>query len=383
MSIKENPNNVNSSSYIKKKNNANIEKDNLKLIHWNWNSLNNKIEEFKSFCLKFNPQVISLNETKMSEFNAQYILNINNYTTIHKARNYKKNGGGGVALLVRKDIKFSECRLFDSLDLEICAINLSINGKETCIITYYNPPNLKLSEEVFHILRKKCAEYVIMGDLNAKATLWCSDKNNDSGDILDNIILDNDCIIANSKEPTHKNFNGKTTSILDYIIISTKLFDYVEDCTVLSNEDMTSDHFPISLKLSLKRTISKNNNIYQHSIKFKKYNFEKANWDGFKSALPTAVDSKIGDNVDKLEEFIKHSLIKASDQFIPIFTKVIKSKQLPKHILELIKARKTARKIADKDPDCKSAKKLYNKLTETIREENRAACCKILLLKIV
>jgi hypothetical protein len=309
----------------------------------------------------------------MSEFNAQYILNINNYTTIHKARNYKKNGGGGVALLVRKDIKFSECRLFDSLDLEICAINLSINGKETCIITYYNPPNLKLSEEVFHILRKKCAEYVIMGDLNAKATLWCSDKNNDSGDILDNIILDNDCIIANSKEPTHKNFNGKTTSILDYIIISTKLFDYVEDCTVLSNEDMTSDHFPISLKLSLKRTISKNNNIYQHSIKFKKYNFEKANWDGFKSALPTAVDSKIGDNVDKLEEFIKHSLIKASDQFIPIFTKVIKSKQLPKHILELIKARKTARKIADKDPDCKSAKKLYNKLTETIREENRAA----------
>jgi hypothetical protein len=310
----------------------------------------------------------------MSGFNAQYILNINNYTTIHKARNYSKNGGGGVALLIKKDIQFSECRLFDSLDLEICAINLSINGKETCIMTYYNPPNLKLSEEVFHILRKNCAEYVIMGDFNAKTTLWCSDKNNDSGDILDNIILDNDCIIANSKEPTHKNFNGKTTSILDYIIISTKLFDYVEDCTVFSDEDMTSDHFPISLKLCLKRTISKNNNIYQQSTKFKKYNFEKANWDGFKNALPTAVDSKIGNNVDKLEEFIKQSLIKASDQFIPIFTnKVNKSKQLPKHILELIKARKTARKIADKDPDCKSAKKLYNKLTETIREENRAA----------
>jgi hypothetical protein len=179
-----------------------------------------------------------------------------------------------------------------------------------------------------------------MNDLNAKTTLCCSDKNNDNGDIPDNIM------------PTHKNFNGKTSSILDYFIISTKLFDYVEDCTVFSDEDMTSDHFPISLKLKLNRNISKKN-IYQHFTKFKKYNFEKANWDGFKNALPTAVDSNIGDNVDELEEFIKHSLLKASDQFIPIFTnKANKSKQLPKHILDLIKARKTARKIADKDPDC-------------------------------
>ena len=197
-----------------------------------------------------------------------------------------------------------------------------------------------------------------MGDLNAKTTLWCSDKNNDNGDILDNIMLDNDCIIANSKEPIHKNFNGKTTSILDYFIISTKLFDYVEDFTVFSDEDMTSDNFTIFLKLSLKRSIWKKN-IYQHLTKFKKFNFEKANWDGFKKALPTAVDSNIGDNVNKLEEFIKHSILKASDQFIPIFTnKANKSKQLPKHILDLIKARRAARKIADKDPDCKSAKKL-------------------------
>ena len=294
----------------------------------------------------------------MSEFNAQYILNINNYTTFHKARNYSKNGGGGVALLIREDIKFSERRLFDSLDLEICAINLSINRKETCVRTYYNPPNLKLSDEVFHILRKNCAEYIIKGDLNAKTTLWCSDNNNDNGDILDNIMLDNDCIKANGKEPTHKNFNRKTTSILDYFIISTKLFDYVEDCMVFSDEDMTSDNFTIFLKLSLKRSIWKKN-IYQHLTKFKKFNFEKANWDGFKKALPTAVDSNIGDNVNKLEEFIKHSILKASDQFIPIFTnKANKSKQLPKHILDLIKARRAARKIADKDPDCKSAKKL-------------------------
>jgi exonuclease III len=87
----------------------NIVNKTIDLIHWNCNSLNNKIEELKSFCLKFSPAIISLNETKISEFNASYILNVENYTTIHKARDKNKNGAGGVALLIRQDIKFSEC----------------------------------------------------------------------------------------------------------------------------------------------------------------------------------------------------------------------------------------------------------------------------------
>ncbi len=45
---------------------------------------------------------------------------------------------------------------------------------------------------------------------------------------------------------------------------------------------------------------------------------------------------------------------------------------MPEHILDLIKARKLARKISKKDLNCKSAKKLYNKLTEVIRKENQA-----------
>ena len=90
--------------YDKKKRSINIVNKTINLIHWNCNSQNNKIDEFKSLCLKFNPAIISLNETKMSVFNANYILNIKNYITIHKARDKNKNGAGGVALLIRNDI---------------------------------------------------------------------------------------------------------------------------------------------------------------------------------------------------------------------------------------------------------------------------------------
>ena len=55
------------------------------------------------------------------------------------------------------------------------------------------------------------------------------------------------------------------------------------------------------------------------------------------------------DNVDKLEEFIRNNIINASNQFIPYYENIgIKSKKLPEHILDLIKARKLVRKISNK-----------------------------------
>jgi exonuclease III len=77
------------------------------MIHWNCNSINNKIDKFKDFCLNNKPHIISLNETKLNEDRASYFLKIDNYILIHKSRNSGKNGAGGVELLIREDVKFS------------------------------------------------------------------------------------------------------------------------------------------------------------------------------------------------------------------------------------------------------------------------------------
>ena len=69
----------------------------------------------------------------MSEFSAKYILDIDNYTTIHRARSLNQNVAGGVALVIRKDVKFSEFNKLDSLNKEIRAININFNGIETCL----------------------------------------------------------------------------------------------------------------------------------------------------------------------------------------------------------------------------------------------------------
>ena len=179
-----------------------------------------------------------------------FILQIDNYNVIHKTRNSGKNGAGGVALLIREDINFSECKIFDNLEIEICAVNIMINKNEVCVLSYYNPPLKELSEKVFEILKETKTKFILMGDLNAKTTLWEAEINNSNGDTLDEIILNNDCLIMNNKESTHYCFNGKTESILDYCIVSSnihKLFDSVE---VLKNDDMTSDHVPIKINFN-------------------------------------------------------------------------------------------------------------------------------------
>ena len=157
-----------------------------------------------------------------------------------------------------------------------------------------------------------------MGDLNAKSTLWGADKNNENGDILDNLILENDYIIVNNKEPTHVHFNGKTSSILDYCIITTKLYDIFKEYLLLKEEDMTSDHFPSLIKLKINEN-KQNNNSRQYFYKTKQFNYNKANWELFRRSLPNRLDSNSGTSVDEINEFVRNSLINAADCSIPIF----------------------------------------------------------------
>ena len=54
--------------------------ESLSIIHWNSNSLKNKLEEFNLFIKKFSPDIITINETnviikrQMNAYNSATIL---------------------------------------------------------------------------------------------------------------------------------------------------------------------------------------------------------------------------------------------------------------------------------------------------------------------
>ena len=81
------------------------------IVHWNCNF----------FLSNYDPDIIILNETKLNDFSGNNLFNqLINYNYIHKQR-HEKNGAGGVALLLKKELRNEQYGLLD-LNIELIAI---------------------------------------------------------------------------------------------------------------------------------------------------------------------------------------------------------------------------------------------------------------------
>ena len=106
--------------------NKSISNLNAFLIHWNCNSINKKIDEFKHFLNLHKPCFVTLNETKMNSKRAEEKLNFSGYITFHRhKKDNKKNGAGGVAILVRTDLACERDIDLDWMDLEVISVTHS------------------------------------------------------------------------------------------------------------------------------------------------------------------------------------------------------------------------------------------------------------------
>ena len=103
--------------YIKMYNNLkhSTPKDILRVIHWNCRAFTQQRRgEFASFLKEKSPDIISLQEVKLTETEANGFLVFEGYQTIYKPRKSNPKLGGGIALLIRDGIDFEELTIFDS-----------------------------------------------------------------------------------------------------------------------------------------------------------------------------------------------------------------------------------------------------------------------------
>ena len=139
--------------------------ESIKVIHWNCNSIKNKINEFLIFIQLNKPDLISLNETKCCETWANELLCISGYNSAYKCRNIN---GGGVAILIKDKYEFDEITM-ELFNEEIIGITSKFNNKTIGFFSHYNPPNRELNIELFEYIQNNFENYFIMGDLNAKS----------------------------------------------------------------------------------------------------------------------------------------------------------------------------------------------------------------------
>jgi exonuclease III len=342
--------------------NKNYNSRNLKIVHWNCNSIKNKIELLGEYLLKYKPHIISLNEIKLSTYEANHLLRFCGYSSLAKCRKDDKAKGGGVAILVRADVAYNVASDFDYLNLELVSIRLVLHGKEITILSYYNPPTSSIESQLWLHLQNSKEDFILCGDLNCRSSSLGGIGSNRNGELLENIILDHDFIILNDSSPTF--FRNDYFELLDYMISTPRIASKCIKFKVEENSLLFSDHIPIECWIVCEWPVKEN----KKSIAF---DFSRANWPLFREELDKIATSHshILDTLDinELNEFFANSILLAADKSIPRKGN-ISSKRLPANILALIKKRREMKNCFFKDPSLNSKTEI-NRITKDIKEE--------------
>ena len=231
----------------------------------------------------------------------------------------------------------------------------------------YTPPDKLLDYELVANLTKLENESILMGDLNAKSVnIGCKVTNN-SGKVLEDLILNRDISIYNNLSPTYLTFKPENgySEILDLLIGSSSLGNRIFKFRSLEYQTMGSDHCPISCLLSLNRKIKMDDVAVKP-----RFNFHRADWSKYEEILTTRsnefsylLNEDMG--VEKLNERVTEDILHAVNVSIPL-TKPRKPNSLPQNIVELIKCRREVRKsLKLSQNDLLRVK--YNQLTSEIR----------------
>ena len=255
----------------------------LKVVQWNCFKMTQaRLFEFKLFLDHFQPDLVSIQEIKMNQEQANLFLRFDGYKVYYKPRS-KGNleCGGGTAIIVKETINHLR---ISGLDPDLDHVGITIETADFCfnLISLYTPSN-SLKKEMFLKYKKFGQDIFILGDLNSKTpTLGCRALISDSnGKVLEEILSsDTDLVVLNDEPPTYSRYKSDYSEILDLFICPSKLANSMLSYEVMTEHMMSSDHAPIMSILGLK-------NFFRVEIKpaVPKFNFNKTDWGDYGHVL--------------------------------------------------------------------------------------------------
>ena len=108
---------------------------------------------------------------------------------------------------------------------ECLAINIFDNNVNFILISYYNAPQNSLNVEVLKEVYDKYKKVIVIGDLNAKTKNLGCNNTNKNGELLEELVLESNILIANNNEATYSRIHDKSNDILDWCLISSNMHD--------------------------------------------------------------------------------------------------------------------------------------------------------------
>ena len=321
-------------------------KTKIKIVQFNANGINNKIIELQQLIKKHMPEVICIQETKLSAKQAP--PSIEGYSSEVESRD---RDGGGVLTYIRADKKFTRLKTIKTID-EAQLLKTKIHLKPKVSITisnlYITPQHLPTEQDdtlVKRYLREAMKEEaVVVTDINGHSRNWFDGDNTDHrGNTIEEVVEQSDSIVINENQPTRIPFNRGNNqaqpSAPDITIIPNKLAIHT---TWKTEVKLSSDHLPIIIEINSGSTHKKEHRTFT--------NYNKADWEKFEEYVEEKIAE--GDHASEdphiLNSLITKVINQAANRFIPKGS--IRSKSTP--IPEQIRAKMALRnQLRSEDPN--------------------------------
>ena len=357
----------------------------INLVHWNCFKLTEiRLFELELYLKKFKPDIVSLQELKLFNEDANYKLRFEGYSAYHKSRIINPDKGGGVAFLVNDRINhssFSDVDFLSMTNCEIVGITVELENFKCNIFSYYNTPKDLLNSEFFMNLLDRDENFLVVGDLNAKTPVVGCRSIDSSGRVLEKLLMDTDLVVFNNNVNTYTRFGSDYEEILDLIIGSSSLVGNISGFEVLNEQSLLiSDHYPIKINISGNGEFISNSGPPDS-----RFNFAKADWYSFQNFLTIKADTYSNTflnslGVDDFNSLITTDILKAANLTIPKFEGG-RIKTFPGVILDLIRKRREFRKVLKKnrtDLNKKNFNEISNLVKSKIKEYKEKKWFKVL-----
>ena len=204
---------------------------NLKCLYTNCDGLFNKRSEFIFIIQRDDPSVICLTETKLcKDIINEEVFPTSNYDIYRRDRD-STNRGGGVCILVKKNLNSQLCSNLINNDCESVSCVITIGSTQILVSCLYRPPNYSREENVLFfnhvedIFKSRNDQILICGDFNFGEIDWTLNEVNDGSESAPqqfyDIVQDN-FFYQHVTEDTRRRGN-QNPSTLDLIFTKTEL----------------------------------------------------------------------------------------------------------------------------------------------------------------
>lgn len=267
----------------------------------------NKTEELESLTLIYDPDFVAVTETWLTEDVADTdVFPI----SFHVLRNDRLTRGGGVALLIKKTLRYELLPPIKDCENVWCKLFM---GDITLLIgVLYRPPGTSVDifeklDDYLLTMTNKRSRVIITGDFNLPGVDWnarvAGPLNRPLAENLLDIMIKYDLVQVVDK-PTR--VQGQTETLLDLLFLSQEVFDYE-----ISIEDGISDHKVVAATLKPNKKLEKITRV-------KVYNFQAADDTSILDYLEMAFDAiPPTDDVNDLWEYFKKVVNDCLSRFVP------------------------------------------------------------------